>query len=161
MIWITANRGLMNWSTEASVVSLVTQVLRDAVDVLGLPDISVEEEVTIHTLRPDLLVVRMRKQPIGVVEVKTPNDDSIINHGRVHGQIYDYMCRLNEYFGLKSVFGIVTTYEKWRVYWLAESDPVAISNPRPHYYTHHLVVQEPDDTDTGSVNDIAVEKVAR
>lgn len=91
MIWLTANRGLMNWSTTASIVSFIVQVLGDAVEVLGLEDISIEEQVTIHTLRPNLLVVRHRKQPIGVVEVMAPDDNSILGHGCVHGQIYDHM----------------------------------------------------------------------
>ncbi len=43
----------------------------------------------------------------------------------MHGQIYDYMLRLQSYYGLRNVFGIVTTYEQWRFYWFPSCDEVA------------------------------------
>ncbi len=44
---------------------------------------------------------------------------------RVHGQIYDYMLRLRHFFGQQLVFGIVTTYNEWRVYWLPDCNDAA------------------------------------
>jgi len=63
------------------------------------------------------VVMNERGVPVGVCEVKKPGR-TIINSPVVHGQIYDYMLRLRSFHGLKHVFGIVSTYEQWRLYWL-------------------------------------------
>ena len=64
----------------------------------------------------------------GVIEVKLPGKD-IMNSKTLHGQTYDYMTRLHSFHGLVNVFGLATTYEQWRVYWLPEcSDAAASTN---------------------------------
>jgi len=57
----------------------------------------------------------------------------------VHGQIYDYMLRLKTFFGLRNVFGIVSTYKEWRFYWFPETDGAANTTDRTPY------VQSDDD----------------
>ena len=56
--------------------------------------------------------------PVGVVEVKTPTDRDVFQAGHVVGQLFDYMLRLRSFHGLKHVFGILTTYERWRFFWM-------------------------------------------
>lgn len=72
------------------------------------------------------MVVSKSGIPVGVIEVKkTPKEIDIMNHPQVHGQILDYMLRLKSFHGLRSVFGIVSTYSQWRFYWLPECDKAA------------------------------------
>jgi hypothetical protein len=63
-----------------------------------------------------------------VIEVKRPGmfeGKSIIENKIVLGQLYDYMLRLRSFHGLQNVFGIVTTYNEWRICWLPEADSAA------------------------------------
>ena len=48
-----------------------------------------------------------------------------MKHSQVHGQIFDYMLLLKHFYGLKYIFGIVTNYMEWRIYWLPTSDDAA------------------------------------
>ena len=43
-----------------------------------------------------------------------------------HGQIYDYMKRLRQFHGLDHIFGILTTYNEWKVFWLNDCDEAAV-----------------------------------
>lgn len=101
------------------VQQLVKAVLQDAITAAGLGHmLKCYNELSIFKLRPDIWVVMNdRGVPVGVCEVKKPGR-SIINSSFVHGQIYDYMLRLRSFHGLRYVFGIVSTYEQWRLYWL-------------------------------------------
>ncbi len=67
---------------------------------------------------------------MGVVEVKRPGK-GIMDSEQVHGQIYDHMMRLRSFHGLRHVFGIVSTYNQWRVYWLNDCNEIAQS---PSYH---------------------------
>ena len=49
----------------------------------------------------------------------------IMESESLHGQLFDYMQRLKSFFGQQWVFGIATTYDQWRIYWLPDCDPVA------------------------------------
>jgi len=119
-IWaLHANGDLQSWASEMDVQQLVKAVLQDAITAAGLGHLlKCYNELSIFKLRPDIWVVmNERGVPVGVCEVKKPGR-TIINSPVVHGQIYDYMLRLRSFHGLKHVFGIVSTYEQWRLYWL-------------------------------------------
>ena len=62
------------------------------------------------------------KEPLGIVEVKR---QSILSDKHAFGQIYDYMLRLQSFHGLKDVFGVLTTYEEWRICWFPEFQTAA------------------------------------
>src|SRR5690348_9514734 len=84
--------------------------------------------------RPDIWLIATRTgNPLGVVEVKKPGE-SILSEKLVLGQIYDYMLRLKSFHGLKDVFGVLTTYEEWRICWFPHSqttaEATAVSNNR-------------------------------
>jgi hypothetical protein len=62
--------------------------------------------------------------PVGVIEVKkapTENHENPIEDDYIYGQIYDYMRRLETFYGLSEVFGIITNYSTWKLCWL--NDP--------------------------------------
>ena len=80
-------------------------------------------------------IVTYKGRPIGVVEVKKPNSQ-ILNDSRVHGQLFDYMHNLKTYFGLNYCIGILSTYEKWRIFWDSEAQDLSqasiLSNEAKH-----------------------------
>jgi len=126
-IWVRYhNKAIHTWTTETSVQMLVTNVLEDAVMAAGLETrLSICNELSIMKVCPDIWVVMTASgKPVGVCEVKTPGS-TIMNSRMLHGQIYDYMLRLRSFHGLKRVFGIVSTYRQWRLYWLNDSDAVS------------------------------------
>ncbi|ELR15689.1 uncharacterized protein ACA1_378070 [Acanthamoeba castellanii str. Neff] len=130
-IWTTFDTGLLaQWSTEADVQSRVVQVMADAICLAGLPSgtIRLATELGLTRLRPDIWVLKSASGvPVGVIEVKRPSP-AIMDHRRVHGQIFDYMRCVKTLFGVKHVLGIVTTYTKWRFYWFEESDRYAAAD---------------------------------
>lgn len=38
------------------------------------------------------------------------------------GQMYDYLLLLKSFHGVTEAFGLLTTYEQWRVCWLSSAD---------------------------------------
>jgi len=127
---------LSAWSSESDIHGCVKGALLDVIKHSGLNcQVSLLNEVSIfHSAkqqqqRADIWVVRDGSGfPIGVCEVKKPNGAkaaSALSHPALHGQIFDYMVNLRNFFGLKRVFGIVSTYEEWRICWLADSDEAA------------------------------------
>ena len=121
MVWeMYEGKGGLDYVTEHDIQLFVEAVIIDAISAVGLTGmLGCFNELSVSGLRPDIWVVKQRDgKPVGVVEVKKPGP-AIMEEPKLHGQIYDYMMRLQSFFGLRHVFGIATTYESWRVYWLA------------------------------------------
>ena len=73
--------------------------------------------------------------PAGVIEVKTPKPDGrVLDSPLLAGQLYDYMMLLRSFYGLQSIFGVMTTYYEWRICWLdtSESKSLASATSLPH-----------------------------
>jgi len=122
-IWIASNRGeLATWGSEADVKRQVRTVIQDAIaasDLIEQLQCYEELRLGVKGEQSDIWIVRSRSGcPVGVIEVKRPGA-AIMESEYVHGQIFDYMKRLQSFFGLKVVFGIVSTYKQWRVCWLS------------------------------------------
>jgi hypothetical protein len=82
-----------------------------------------------------------------VVEVKRPNTfdgKSILEDKIVLGQIYDDMLRLSCFHGLRNVFGILTTYNEWRICWLPEADVAACTESISADKTERERILEPE-----------------
>jgi hypothetical protein len=64
-------------------------------------------------------------------EVKTPSSDDVIDDPML-ACVYDYLKCLRTFSGLRTVFGVATTYTHWRVYWLdsEESHRIAAESKR-------------------------------
>eukprot|EP00977_Amphora_coffeiformis_P000444 scaffold112_cov196-Amphora_coffeaeformis.AAC.11 len=111
-------------------------------------------ELSIFDLRPDIWIVCNGGVPIGVVEVKKTaidNEDETLHSPFVQGQLFDYMLRLQSFFGLQHVFGILSTYEQWRICWMPRSERAAMAtsasapthDPKDHEAENtHTVVPE-------------------
>lgn len=133
-IWGTQHEIRHGWSSESDIQHAVRNVLSEVILSTGLQDyIKCANEFSVFDLRPDIWIVTTRSgNPLGVVEVKRPGEskpgESILEDKHVFGQIYDYMLRLHSFHGLKDVFGIVATYEEWRICWFPESQATAESS---------------------------------
>ncbi len=127
---------LKEWSSEASIQAFVKVVMTVVVDMLELQDtVSIAQELTIFALRPDLSVVLRKGVAVGVVEVKPPLPDGahVLSDPLMANTMADYLRCLKAFSGLKTAFGIATTYTHWRCFWLAgnEADAAALAPPPP------------------------------
>jgi hypothetical protein len=129
-IWETAKNEQLFWHSESGIQGFVRQVLGDVIAAAGLiKEIDLANELSVVDQRPDIWLVLKNGVPVGVVEVKKPGHD-IMQKPSVFGQIYDYLLQLQSFHGLKTPFGIVTTYKQWRICWLDNdnSDSLAVSD---------------------------------
>lgn len=131
LLWVLyEHRGCRNdWGSESDIQGMVKNVLESAIYTIGLQGvIKCFNELSIFDLRPDIWIVCQGGAPIGVVEVKKPDENDTLRHAAVQGQLFDYMLRLQSFFGLKHVFGILTSYEHWRICWMPQTDQAAESS---------------------------------
>lgn len=126
LTWTFFHSTEMTWASETDIQNYVQAVIADAIAAAGLQGVlKATRELSVFRLRPDIWVlVKQNGIPIGVVEVKKPGG-KILESGFVFGQIYDYLLRLKSFHGLKFAFGIVATYNEWRIFWLPEGDEAA------------------------------------
>ncbi len=154
-------QGGLAWSSESDIQNLVKLVLKDAINSIGLGgEIQCYNELSIFRLRADIwIVVQKTGLPIGVVEVKKP-EEKILKSNLVHGQIFDYLLRLKSFHGLEHVFGIVTTYKEWRFCWLENSDEFAISDQIPIKPADSGIPKEEEEEDSEVDIAVTVEKLS-
>lgn len=118
----------LHWSSESSISHYVTMIVDDILVESGLCDlISCENELSLFGKQPDIVLVCKFGIPIGFIEVKKPGN--AMNDAMIHGQIFDYLNTLKNYTGIRHPFGILSTYEQWRIFWLPQSSEVAKSQP--------------------------------
>ena len=127
------------FSNESEVQFYVKLVLQDLLYLNGLGEYMVIPEVQSNTSnRCDIWVIKDKVgRPVLVLEVKKPSkvrsesqgrEVDIVDHECVHGQLFDYMWDARHYHGLKEVFGIVCTYNQWKLFWFKDCDSVASSS---------------------------------
>lgn len=103
------------YSSEADIVHFVRDFLRDILFALKLP-LSFNAEVTIKQIRPDLCVLFLGMYLVGVVEVKKPGRNVLLEP-TVLGELLDQMLLVEGFYGMGPVIGILTTAEEWVVSW--------------------------------------------
>jgi hypothetical protein len=120
----------MEWSQESGVQGFVHSVVQEVVSTLNLQEeLSVLNELSVMRNRVDVWVLLKHGIPIGVFEVKKPSQ-SALNSEWLHGQVKDYMGLLPALHGLKHAFGVATTYEGWRFYWLEEESNTFLADKK-------------------------------
>lgn len=129
----TTTGTLQKCSTQRDVQMYVNDALIDIINNCSLSkEIEFHDELSIFDSRSDIRCVRNKQGiPIGIVIIKKPNRPCKLNAvdaPPVYGQIFDYMLRLREYYGLRYVFGIITTMQHWRICWLPDTTTLANSN---------------------------------
>ncbi|EGC30063.1 hypothetical protein DICPUDRAFT_158253 [Dictyostelium purpureum] len=109
------------YTNENDIASHVAMVIRD---ILAGGQIKAEckVEIGIYSVTSIIwLISNSYGLPIGIVQFKKPNE-IVLNNPFVCGELLNYMLILKEMYGQKNVFGISTTYNQWRIYWLPDSE---------------------------------------
>ena len=136
-LWQRFNK--KRWANETEIRGIVETVIFDCIASLGLetkirprPEIFSPSIDTNKIDRTDLAVFYTGRSSssVGAIEVKKPPNFKQKEEGKEIdmddiGQIVQYMYDLRCLFGLRYVFGILTTYEKWRFIWFLDSDAAA------------------------------------
>ncbi|KAJ3259092.1 hypothetical protein HK103_002979 [Boothiomyces macroporosus] len=147
LLWMEANtlvdgiETLKTWETEADIQQLVQKALLEVAECcnLGKEIHLISEKIFsfnrqgLNTLRADIAVIRNKFGSIvGVCEVKKPSTGSTrgtssddLSDDKLMIQISNYMLELRYTWGLRFVFGILSTYNHWRIVWLKDTDEIA------------------------------------
>ena len=92
-------------------------------------------EVSIKQIRPDLCVLLMGIYLVGVVEVKKPGNNVLLEP-TVLGELMDQMLLVEGFYGMGPVIGILTTAEGWLVSWFpVDSDALKHVDPPEASFT--------------------------
>jgi hypothetical protein len=112
------------YSSEDDIVFFIRRFLKDILLALNLR-LDFSAEVTIKQIRPDLCVLLMGMYLVGVVEVKKPGNNVLLEP-TVLGELMDQMLLVEGFYGMGPVIGILTTAEEWLVSWFpVDSDALA------------------------------------
>jgi hypothetical protein len=132
----------LKYSTETDIAVLVSSTLIDIATAIARPlgdarRLNIGHGLELVGDRPDIWVMLRRGRPVGVVEVKKPDigqkepGGDALSHKKILGELYDYMMTLRCFEGLERVYGILTTYDEWRICWLEDTDDDARSTDMP------------------------------
>ena len=116
--------GCLSYSSVSDIVFHVRSFLSD---ILAALDLSLEfsAEITINHIRPDLSVLLMDRFLVGVVEVKKPGNNVLLER-TVLGELLDQMFLVEGFYGTGPVIGILTTGDEWVVSWFpGDTDTLA------------------------------------
>jgi hypothetical protein len=120
----TDGRKFLYYASESDIVFYVRQFLRDISSALKL-NLTFNAEVAIKQIRPDLCVLLMGMYLVGVVEVKKPGNNVLLEP-TVLGELLDQMFLVEGFYGMGPAIGILTTAEEWIVSWFpVDTDTLA------------------------------------
>lgn len=121
-IWTVLNsREKFVYANESGIKTFVEMVINDCVNAMGLAkEIVILSEIQILGDGHDVLLIYSGFSPIGVILVKKPG--KAMNDEFVLGQSFDYLNMLNNLYGIKYPFVILSTYMEWRLVWLNSSE---------------------------------------
>ena len=115
--WRTIKDKKLSNFNKASPAAAVMAGILDILGCMGLrDDVEIGMEVSIFSLRPDVVVLRYRTQIILVVEVKSPGPDgsTVVRLKTALGQQYDYAMGMRR-MGIDNPFVVLTTYTHLQV----------------------------------------------
>ncbi len=134
-IWVKSNKMVkagrqLQWSSENALKDYVKTVLDDIIDGAGLlSSLTCRTELSLFDAqRPDIVLVCAFGFPIGFIEVKKPGS---MNDSKIHGQMFDYLTHIRTYMGRRHTFGILTSYDEWRIMWMPDADESALATLLP------------------------------
>jgi len=110
------------YSSEDDIVYFVRRFMEDILLALGL-SLDFNAEVTIKQIRPDLCVLSLGMYLVGVVEVKKPGGNVLLEP-TVLGELLDQMLLVEGFYGMGPVIGILTTGDEWVVSWFPADQQV-------------------------------------
>jgi hypothetical protein len=136
----------LSYTSEADIVDIVRSFMKDVLLALHI-SLTFCAEVTIKQIRPDLCALLLNKFLVGVVEVKKPGNNVLLEP-TVLGELLDQMLLVEGFYGMGPVIGILTTAEEWLVAWFpVDSDALAHVDPPEASFTTP-VKQKPSSTST-------------
>lgn len=103
------------YSSEDDIVFFIRSFLTDVLLALKI-QLDFNAEVTIKQIRPDRYVLLMGMYLVGVVEVKRPGNNVLLEP-TVLGELLDQMLLVEGFYGMGPVIGIITTAKEWLVSW--------------------------------------------
>ena len=113
---------IKDYTTEADISNMVVAALNDAITLVwertnGKYNLSVNNEYSLFSNRPDHLVIKDSERNIAImaVEDKKPYGDDTCDEN-VLGQVYDYITAMHA-FGQATPFVVLTTFAKSNVFW--------------------------------------------
>lgn len=122
------------WDHETDIRTIVKMALEDCARAASVfENLNISQEVPFGSVvkknenRTDLAIVKIKSRyglPTAAVEIKKPPNDSQKKEFDMEDaqQIVQYMYDLRCAFGVRFVFGILTTYSKWRIFWFEDSN---------------------------------------
>lgn len=142
-VWLDS----LYWDNETSIRNIVQKAVDDCISAISLnAKLRTAPEKLFTSVdakkrdRTDLALVKMMVTSlmIGAIEVKKPPNEEQRYKGiefdmNDAGQLVQYMVDLRSNFGVRFVFGILTTYVKWRFFWLEDSDEAMQCNSRDEF----------------------------
>eukprot|EP00835_Amoeboradix_gromovi_P006706 NODE_854_length_3699_cov_0.222500.p1 type:complete len:586 gc:universal NODE_854_length_3699_cov_0.222500:316-2073(+) len=128
---------LLSWNNEQGIQTYAILALNDCLQYAGLRSsltllrensLSVNQIMGRARRSDSAILVKDTSAIVGVMEVKIPgyNMDNI-------DQTVDYMVALRNSFNVRYVFGILTTYEKWRILWFEDTNAAASATSKAVY----------------------------
>ena len=124
------------YTSEVDIQTLIGHLLRDIIRLIKLDDVRVVQETYVPHARylgkngnkSDFwLICRHQRQPLLIVEVKSPHVANGLSEPSVVGQICDYMIDIASFYGQRDVFGITTNGTEWKFHWFPSCDDTAES----------------------------------
>ena len=127
--------GKIKYSREVHVQTHLEQVFKDVILCCNY-DLKTDLESSLNGLRVDIGVIRNSNDVVcGTAEVKQPKranvlppDPEPMNHGKVITQVVSQMIPLRTMYGVKNVYGILSTYSSWQFFkWVPEDEADNVS----------------------------------
>mmetsp|Transcript_24421 Transcript_24421/g.35886 ORF Transcript_24421/g.35886 Transcript_24421/m.35886 type:complete len:594 (+) Transcript_24421:43-1824(+) len=106
---------LLCYRNESDIVFYVRVFLLDIIAAMKL-NVYVRTRISVTQIRPDICVLSVAKHLIGVVEVKKPGEN-ILLQPTVMGDLFDEMLLVEGFYRMGPVCGILTSAEEWMVAW--------------------------------------------
>ena len=112
-LWNQLFRCHVSYASENEVATLVSGLVKDITKAMGLVGLKTFTEIGPFGLRPDVWVVTWNMIPVGVIQVKKPEEDkiivdsgkSVLDEPTALAELYDFQMKLPNFYGLSPAFG--------------------------------------------------------
>ena len=126
-LWnLAANESILSETELTNFVgAMITEIIK-SIPFLHNHSIEILRESSDGNLqRPNVMVARNHSVPFFVMEINSPGSLSPSNDANLptlYGQMYDYLFCLKRTYGIKKPYGMISTYEEFRIFWLDDDE---------------------------------------
>jgi hypothetical protein len=141
-IWgeIPPHLDYLPYSTKSTIVGFVNIFLKDIIGALHV-NLRLENHLGIKSITPDISVVTAGNRLVGVIEVKKPGNDILIQP-TVMGELLDQLLLLEGFYESGPVIGILTSLQEWMFCWLPPDDACFENNDFQPSSIHHFTPEK-------------------